>query len=163
MSNHYSLQKSAAPWLFLSVGVLIIDQICKALANHFLIFGKPFEILPIFNLTLTYNRGVAFGLLNIPSLWPGPLFTIIATIAITLLTLWLWQLAQTAYMKVIGISLIIGGAAGNLADRLFRDHVVDFFDMHWKHWHYPVFNTADIAICVGVILLIIALWRSKEL
>jgi len=163
MGNHYSLQRNAAPWLFLSAGILLLDQICKALANNFLIYGKPLKLLPIFNLTLTYNRGAAFGFLNIPSLWPGPFFTCLATVAITLLTLWLWQLARTDYLKVIAISLVIGGAAGNLTDRLFRNHVVDFFDLHWQHWHYPVFNTADIAICIGVLLLIIALWRSKEL
>jgi signal peptidase II len=58
---------------------------------------------------------------------------------------------------------MIGGAAGNLMDRLFRNHVVDFIDVHYRHWHYPVFNLADTFICVGVVLLAIVIWRTKEI
>ena len=158
-----SLQKNAAPWLSLSIGLVCIDQILKALITHYLMPGEFIRLTPFLNLTLNFNRGAAFGFLNIPSLWPGPLFTCIASVAITLLVIWLWQLTRNNYGKVISISLIIGGAAGNLIDRLFRNHVVDFIDVHFKQWHYPIFNFADICICIGVILLLIALWRTKEL
>lgn len=163
MGRYYFLQKNAWPWLWVSVVVLLLDQGTKALVEHYLTFGDSVKIFPILNFTLIYNRGAAFGLLNLPSLRPGPLFTSLTSIAITLLILWLWQLSRTAYSKALSISLIIGGATGNLIDRLFRDHVIDFIDFHYRHWHYPVFNLADAFICIGVVLLAIVIWRAKDI
>ena len=163
MGRHYSLQKNAWPWLWVSLIVVLLDQVTKALAEHYLTFGESIKVFPILNFTLTYNRGSAFGFLNLSSLQPGPLLTSVASIIITLLILWLWQLSRTAYLKVLSISLIIGGATGNLVDRLFRSHVVDFIDFHYQKWHYPIFNLADTFICIGVILLAIVIWCSKDI
>jgi len=163
MGRYYSLQKNAWPWLWVSLVVLLLDQGTKALAEYYLTFGSSIKVFSLLNFTLTYNRGAAFGFLNLSSLRPGPLLTSLSSIAVTLLILWLWQLSRTAYLKVLSISLIIGGATGNLVDRLFRSHVVDFIDFHYRQWHYPVFNLADTFICIGVILLAIVIWRAKEI
>jgi signal peptidase II len=163
MGRYYSLQKNAWPWLWVSLVVLLLDQGTKALAEYYLTFGGSTKVFSLLNFTLTYNRGAAFGFLNVSSLRPGPLLTSLSSIVITLLILWLWQLSRTAYLKALSISLIIGGAAGNLVDRLFRSHVVDFIDFHYRQWHYPVFNLADTVICIGVILLAIVIWRAKEI
>jgi signal peptidase II len=109
MSQYFSIQKNAWPWLSVTVVVLFLDQTAKLLVSHCLILGQSVRLLPFFNLTLVYNRGVAFGFLNIPSVWAGSLFTCIASISVALLVLWLWQLSRTAYLKAFSISLIAGG------------------------------------------------------
>lgn len=142
-------------WLVLSAVVVVIDQLSKLAASRWLVMYEPQAVLPQFNLTLVHNEGASFGLLSHAGGWQRWLFVVIAVAVCWYLYLWLGRLQRGEIVSAAGIALIIGGAAGNLIDRLFRGHVVDFIDLYYGAYHWPVFNFADSAITIGAVGLIL--------
>lgn len=153
-----------APWIFsVAAGVLVFDQITKAWVQAVIpLWGVGPTVIPgFFQIVHSQNRGAAFGFLNRWDItWHQPLFIGITVAAI----LFLWVLARSednrGWCYPLGLGAILGGALGNLVDRLRLGAVVDFLDFYLGNWHWPAFNIADSAISIGVGLLLLAQWRS---
>lgn len=146
---------SGLMWLWIAVLVLIIDRLAKLAAISYLTIGEPFAVLPIFNFTLAYNTGAAFSFLHSASGWQNILFGTLAVIISIVILIWLRRLSIRDYWLSIALNLILGGALGNAWDRMTLGAVVDFFDFHLGGWHYAIFNTADTAICIGGLMMIL--------
>lgn len=143
-----------ALWLLLSLVVVVLDLWTKSLAQAGLAFGEFVPVLPYFNLTLAYNPGAAFSFLADAGGWQRYFFTAVAAIAVLVMLVWLLRL-RGEKMVACALALVIGGALGNLYDRVVLGHVVDFLDFYWGAYHFPAFNLADSAITLGAILLIV--------
>ena len=152
----------AAGWLWLSLMVLALDQVTKYLASSQLALHQPIEILPMLNLTLMHNYGAAFSFLSDHSGWQRWFFTVIALVVSVVIVFWMRRLASTDRLTAAGLSLILGGALGNVWDRIQLGYVVDFIDVYYESWHWPAFNIADSAITVGAVLLIIDTFRNRQ-
>ncbi len=141
--------------LWLSLAVVVLDQ-----ASKFWIMAafEDYEVLtiwPVFNLTLVYNTGAAFSFLSDAGGWQRWFFAAIAVVLVVVMTVWLSRLRDNERWTAVGLSMVIGGAVGNLIDRVWLGKVVDFLQWHWEDWYFPSFNLADSAITVGVALLLI--------
>ena len=152
MENAHS---QARTWLWLSALVVVLDQATKALAELYLDPFRPLQLLPIFDLRLAYNRGAAFSFLSDAGGWQRTFFILLTTVVLVVLLRWIWRLPVTQRLLAVGLSLVIGGAIGNLIDRVATGAVVDFLDFHYQGYHWPAFNVADSAIFVGVVLLLV--------
>jgi signal peptidase II len=149
-------------WLPVTVLVVALDQWTKALVVRHIAYHGVVRLLPVLDLTLTYNSGAAFSFLAEESGWQRWLFTALALAVAVLITLYLWRLdARRQGLLCLALSLIMGGAIGNLIDRLRIGHVVDFVLAHWHGAYFPAFNLADSAITVGAVLLLIDVWRER--
>jgi len=136
--------------------VIVLDQLSKAAILEFFgerLFGGREMVTSFFNLTLTYNRGISFGLFNGGARLNALVFSLAAAAIIAVLVYWLSR-ASSPFLA-IAIGLIIGGAVGNVIDRLRLGAVVDFLDFHYDALHWPAFNLADSAICVGVAAMLL--------
>ena len=153
--------RALTPWLVTAGVVVVADQGVKALIVAALQPGESRALAGFFNLVLAYNRGAAFSLLADASGWQRPFFMAIAIGAVALIV---WLLARHASNAVfcLGLSLILGGALGNLWDRARLGYVVDFLDFHALGYHWPAFNVADSAITVGAALLIYDGFRAQR-
>ncbi len=141
-------------WLWLSLIVIVLDQISKQwFESNFMVY-EVVNVLPLFNLTLTYNEGAAFSFLSDQSGWQRWFLAGVATVVTTVLIMWLRGLRQHEKLTAISLGLIIGGAVGNLIDRILLGHVIDFLDFYIGQHHWPAFNIADSAIFVGVAVMI---------
>ena len=139
-------------WLWLAVAVLLLDQATKHLALAQLTLHEPVSLTPFLNFTLVYNKGAAFGFLSSASGWQNAFFIVVALIACGVI---LYLLRQTRdRLLAVALMLVLGGAIGNLIDRLIYGYVIDFVDVYYQSWHWPVFNVADSAITVGAILIV---------
>ncbi|NVK36963.1 MAG: signal peptidase II [Gammaproteobacteria bacterium] len=157
------LQVSRLKWLWLAVLTIILDFATKQMAENFLEYAQPIYVLPVFDLTLLYNKGAAFSFLANESGWQRWFFTIIAISVSGVLCVWLMKLKETEKWLAIALALVIGGALGNLYDRLVYGHVVDFIHLHWGNKYFPAFNIADSAISVGAVMLLIdSLFLQKK-
>ena len=141
-------------WLWLSVLVIVLDQLTKYMASTLLTYYKPLAVMPMFNFTLMHNTGAAFSFLNDAGGWQRWFFTIIALGVSIFLTLWLKRLTVQEKLQAIALALILGGAIGNVIDRMWLGYVVDFLDVYYANWHFPAFNIADSAITIGAVLII---------
>lgn len=142
-------------WLWLSAAVIALDQLSKYMATASLDPYQPVGVLPFFNLTLMFNTGAAFSFLSTAAGWQRWFFTLVALAVCVVLVVWLKRLRPGETWVAVALSLILGGALGNVWDRLWLGHVVDFLDFYVGSWHWPAFNVADSAITVGAIMLII--------
>lgn len=142
-------------WLWLTLLVVVLDQITKHAVVASLQLYERVEVLPVFNLTLAYNKGAAFSFLADAGGWQRWFFTAVAVAAVGLILVWLARLRAHETLQGAALSLILAGALGNLYDRIVLGHVVDFLDFHWGYQHFPAFNVADSAITVGAILIIL--------
>lgn len=150
-------------WLWLSLVVIVLDLGIKALASANLDYGRPLEVLPVFNLTLLHNTGAAFSFLAEHAGWQRWFFALIAIGASVGLTVWLTRLKRGETLTAISLTLVIGGAIGNLYDRLVHGYVVDYLSFHWGDWYYPAFNLADTAITLGAVGLVLqSLFDSRR-
>jgi signal peptidase II len=139
-----------------AAAVVIIDQLSKAAVLGFFAGSPPSAqkaVAPFFNLVLTYNRGISFGLFNTPGGMNALLFPLLAAVIVTMLILWLRRV-ESPFLAV-AIGLVIGGAVGNVIDRIRLGAVVDFLDFYVGAWHWPAFNVADSAICLGVAVMLL--------
>jgi signal peptidase II len=149
-------------WLWLSLAIIVIDQITKQLVFINLEPYETLRLLPVFNLTHMRNTGAAFSMLSSAS----PLFFIALGVAVSIgILIWLRRHPRGETLVAVGLALILGGALGNAIDRAYRGYVVDFLDFHigecgWCHW--PAFNVADSAIVIGAGLLIWDMFRKRE-
>ncbi len=150
-------KKASLKWLWLSILVVILDQATKWASVSHLPLDEPKKLLPVFNLSLAYNRGSAFGFLDQPGMWQVVMFSVIALAVVAVLTVWLYRTPMVMRLRTSGIALIIGGAVGNLIDRARIHQVVDFLQFHIGDWYFPTFNLADTAITLGAICLILSL------
>mgnify|MGYP000229245364 FL=1 len=144
-------------WLWLALVVIVLDLATKYAASHWLNYAQPIEVLPFFNLTLLHNTGAAFSFLAGHPGWQRWFFAAVAVGASIALTVWLSRLKADEKLLAIALPLIIGGALGNLYDRLVHGYVVDFLSFHVAGWYYPAFNIADIGITLGAAGMI---WES---
>jgi signal peptidase II len=172
MTEQANISERAAfppyPWVWLVVTALVIvlDWHTKALATENLELYRPVEIFPWLNMTLAHNYGAAFSFLSDAGGWQRWFFIVLASGVSVVLLVWLLRLPRAEWITGLGLALILGGAIGNLVDRIQLGYVVDFIDVFYKDWHYPAFNVADSAITCGVILLLLDMlllsWSAKE-
>ncbi len=140
-------------WLLIAAAVVMFDQATKYAAVAMLADKPPLEVTPFFNLLLVYNRGAAFSFLAGAAGWQRELFTGIAIVALVWIVFLLRRYPRQS-LFCLALSLVLGGAIGNVIDRLSIGAVVDFLDFHAFGWHWPAFNIADSAITCGAALLI---------
>ena len=142
-------------WLWLSALVIALDQVTKVAADTWLAYHDPVPVLPFFNLLLSYNTGAAFSFLSDAGGWQRWFFVVLALGVSAVIALWLYRLPANQRWTAMALGLVLGGAIGNVIDRLLYGHVVDFLDFYVGQWHWPTFNVADSAITIGVAVLII--------
>ncbi|MEO6967056.1 MAG: signal peptidase II [Rhodanobacteraceae bacterium] len=146
---------NALPWLIVSLAVIALDQLTKAIALRALTPYVPQTVVPhMLNWTLAFNTGAAFSFLRDGSGWQTWLFSILALVVSAVLIVWLSRTPRRDWRTATPLALVIGGALGNLIDRLAHGRVTDFIQVYWRAWSWPAFNVADSAICVGAIALI---------
>jgi len=152
-----SVKPNALPWLSLSLLVITLDQITKHIALIELQPYQPHAVIPgLLNWTLAFNPGAAFSFLAGEDGWQRWLFTALAIGVSAMLAFWLSRTPRGDWRNALPLSLIIGGALGNLIDRLRFGHVTDFIQVYWHDWAFPAFNVADSAISVGAVLLVLS-------
>ena len=151
-------------WLWLTLLVLVIDQASKVYFDSALQMYQQVVIIPdYFSWTLAYNTGAAFSFLADSAGWQRWLFALIAVVVSAVLVIWLKRLGRDDTWLAIALALILGGALGNLYDRVAYGHVIDFILVHWQNrWYFPAFNFADSAICVGAVMLALDMFKRKK-
>ena len=149
-------------WTILSLIVIVLDQITKHMASANLMMFDPVAIMPMLNFTLMHNEGAAFSFLSDAGGWQRWFFSILAFVVSIILIVWIKKLKPEERALAISLALILGGAIGNLIDRLRFGYVVDFIDVYYNDMHWPAFNIADSAISVGAVLMIILSFRSTD-
>ena len=154
------LMSSGLRWLWLAVIVIALDRISKDWVVMHLAFFEPREILPVLNFTLAYNTGAAYSFLDSASGWQHWVLGGLAVVVTGVVLVWLSRVPKTAWCLNVALCLIIAGAIGNACDRVMYGYVVDFIDFHINSWHFAIFNVADSAISVGVVLLMIDWLRT---
>lgn len=143
-----------AAWLVLAVLVVLADQGSKLLVEHWFNYGDVRRVTGFFNLVLTYNKGAAFSFLANAGGWQDEFLTAVG-VAASLFIIYLLARHGTQRLFSLALALILGGAVGNVIDRIAYGHVIDFLDFHLGGWHWPAFNLADSAIVGGAALLIL--------
>jgi signal peptidase II len=146
--------RKLAPWLGLAAAIVAADQLTKIVIERLFDYGDVRPVTGFFNLVLTYNKGAAFSFLAGASGWQTEFLTTIGIVA-SLFILYLLARHGTQKLFSLALALILGGAIGNVIDRMAHGHVIDFLDFHWRGWHWPAFNVADSAIVCGAALLIV--------
>ncbi len=149
-------------WLWVSLAVLVLDQYSKVLVDSALVLYESIELLPSLALRKIYNSGAAFSFLSDASGWQRWFFIGLAVTVVVVLTVWLSRLPRNQVRMALALSLILGGAAGNLVDRVFYGHVIDFIDVYYASWHWPTFNIADSAISIGAVLLLLDAFSTHK-
>jgi signal peptidase II len=158
------LAQSGWRWLPLTLLVIVLDQLVKAWVVQHLHLFERVRLLPLLDIILTYNTGAAFSFLADAAGWQRWLFVVLALGVSVLLIAWMRRLrASSQGLLACGLALIVGGALGNLIDRLLHGRVVDFVHAHWGEHYFPAFNVADSAITIGAALLLLdALLESRR-
>ncbi|MEC8880202.1 MAG: signal peptidase II [Pseudomonadota bacterium] len=146
--------QSQLVWLWLTGLMIVLDQVSKHWVVARFDLYERLEVLPFFSLTLAYNSGAAFSFLAGAGGWQRWFFAAVAVIAVVLILGWMRKLRDER-MQGAALALILGGAVGNLYDRVVLGHVVDFLDFYWGDYHFPAFNIADTAITIGAALIIL--------
>jgi signal peptidase II len=149
-------------FLALSAAVVAADQLSKWLIESHLALFRAMPVLPVLEITRLHNSGAAFSFLAGAAGWQRWLFSALALAVSAGLALWLARIERGANLLAGALALIIGGALGNLIDRLRIGQVIDFISAHWQRHYFPAFNVADSAICIGVTLLLLDSWLSAR-
>ncbi len=149
------------PWLGIAALVLLLDQLSKVTVLKLFYYGESLFVTPFFNLVLVYNKGAAFSFLADGAGWQRYFFTIVGIVAAVFI---IFLIRKHPDQKLFcgALALILGGAIGNVIDRLVYGHVIDFLDFHLTDWHWPAFNIADSAIVVGAVLFVLNELRSTK-
>ena len=141
-------------WLGVAVVVVLLDQVTKITMTRLLAYGQVEYVNHYLNLVMVYNKGAAFSFLSDQSGWQRYFFSALAA-AVSIFIVWMLNRNANERLFCWSLSLILGGAVGNLIDRLAYGHVIDFLDFHLNAWHWPAFNVADSAITVGAALFVL--------
>jgi signal peptidase II len=141
-------------WLGIAVIVVLLDQVSKITMSRLLVYGQSEMITPYFNLVMVYNQGAAFSFLANSGGWQRWFFSGLAFV-VSLVIIWMLHKNTTQRLFCWALTLILGGAVGNLIDRVLYGHVIDFLDFHIGTLHWPAFNVADSAITVGAALFVL--------
>lgn len=147
--------KKAWPWIFVSLFILACDQFTKYLVLWYLTEQSLVRVLPFLNFILRFNAGASFSFLGNASGWQVYLLAGISVIVSVILIVWLTRLQREEWWTSLPISLVLGGALGNLIDRVHFGHVTDFIDFHVGNWHFATFNVADSAVSIGAAWLVL--------
>jgi signal peptidase II len=152
------------PWLLLSVLILIGDRLTKDFFEGSLSMYQQIVVIPdYFSWTLAYNTGAAFSFLADAAGWQRWFFAGIAVVVSAVLVVWLKRLKHNETLLAVALTMVLGGALGNLYDRVVLGHVVDFILVHWQNrWYFPAFNLADTFITIGAILLALDIFKSDK-
>jgi signal peptidase II len=142
--------------------LVMLDQASKLAVLRLLEPHQTIPVVPGFNLTLAFNRGASFSFLADAGGWQRWLFSGIALAASVIIVILLRRTPPAERLNGLGLSLVLSGAVGNLIDRLWLGHVVDFLDVYYRGWHFPAFNIADSAISIGAALLVLGMWRQER-
>ena len=151
---------SLRSWLSLAALIVVLDQISKLWISSHFIYGESLRVTDFFNLVLAHNSGAAFSFLSDAGGWQRWMFSAIAIVAAVWIVRLLRQHAKET-LFCLALTLVLGGAVGNLIDRVAYGYVVDFLDFYWGSYHFPAFNVADSAISVGAVLLILDSFKKK--
>jgi signal peptidase II len=149
-------------WLWVSLFIIVVDQVTKQIAEALLTPHQAVNVLPFFDWYLTYNPGAAFSFLADAGGWQRWFFTAVAFVVSILVLHWLRNLSREETLTAVPLSLILGGAIGNLIDRLYLGHVIDYIQVWLGSYPWPAFNVADAAISVGVVLLVVTSFIGKQ-
>lgn len=145
----------AGRWYLLACLIVTIDQLTKYWISSVFSYGETLELLPVLNLTLVHNMGAAFSFLSDAGGWQRWFFAIVSLVVSLVLVVWLYRLPARQTLLATALALVLGGAVGNLWDRVVLGYVVDFIDFYYQNHHWPAFNVADAAITLGAVLLIL--------
>ena len=156
------LAQSGLRWLWLAMLVLLLDRVTKIAIQQSFQLYEILRVTPFFNLTLAYNKGAAFSFLNSAPGWQVWIFGAIAIVISISLLVWLKKISYQQRWLAIALALVIGGALGNLWDRLSYGHVIDFLQLHVGSYYWPVFNVADSSICIGAFMLVLDTFFKKN-
>jgi signal peptidase II len=161
--NMLKLTLHKGHWISLVLVLLavILDQYTKAVASTHLTYGVPVYVAPYLDWTLLHNPGAAFSFLSDQGGWQRWFFTVIAAVVSVVLVIWIARLEVAKRFESIALALVLGGALGNLIDRIQLGYVVDFISLHYQQYYWPAFNIADSAICMGVAMLLLDMLRSR--
>ena len=151
-----------AAWLWLSVVVIALDQATKFVVTRLLELYDRVEVLPVLDFTLLHNTGAAFSMLAGASGWQRWFFITLGCVVSLVLVLWIWRSPRGEKLLPLALALILGGALGNVVDRVFHGYVIDFIHAHWGAAYFPAFNIADSAITIGAGLLIVDAFRERR-
>ena len=149
-------------WLWLSGLMLVLDQISKIWIDTHLELYQSIPVISGFSITYAHNYGAAFSFLSDAGGWQRWFFAVLAGSISIGLVVWIKRLKSEEILSAISLSLILGGAVGNLIDRVIYGYVIDFLDVYYQAWHWPVFNIADSAITVGVVFMFYESFTDKE-
>ena len=142
-------------WLALSLLAVVLDQASKWAVDSSMQLYQSIPLVPYFNLTYVRNTGAAFSFLSDAGGWQRWFFAGLAIFISIVIAVWLARLKQHETLLAVALSLVLGGAIGNLIDRLAYGYVIDFLDVYYQTWHWPAFNVADSAITLGVVLMLL--------
>ncbi len=154
--------RGALKWLWCSLAVVIADQLTKLAALLWIDPSAPKALAPMLNLVLAYNPGAAFSILSTAGGWQRGLFIALALAVSALIVRWLYVMPRGQRLMSCALSLLLGGAIGNMIDRIHIGAVIDFIDVHAGGRHWPAFNLADSAICIGVVLSMVCTLRPNS-
>jgi signal peptidase II len=153
--------RGASNWLWLSFFVVLLDQATKALVIGTVKMRDAIELLPILDIVYLENTGAAFSILAQASGWQRWFFIALALGVSIVLMIWLRRIRAEQILLAVGLSLVLGGALGNVIDRVLHGHVVDFIYFHWGRHYFPAFNVADSAISIGAACLLLDAFRES--
>jgi signal peptidase II len=142
-------------WLWLTALVIVLDQTSKLLVDHNMELFESITVIPMFQLTYVRNTGAAFNFLAHAGGWQRWFFIVLSLAASIAISIWLNNLPKDRKWEAAAWALVLGGALGNLIDRISYGYVIDFLDAYYQQWHFPAFNVADSAITIGVAMLLI--------
>lgn len=149
-------------WLWISALVIVIDQATKRVVDTTMQLYQSIELIPCFQLTYLRNQGAAFSFLSGAGGWQRWFFIGLAIVASVFICFWLKKLNRSQRWEAVAWSLVLGGALGNLIDRILYGYVIDFLDVYVGEWHWPAFNVADSAITVGVVMLLLDSFKTPS-
>ena len=150
--------------LYLMIAVLVIwlDRLTKQIAVDRFNLGEVYDVMPGFNLVLVLNQGAAFGFLAHAGGWQRWFFVTVGIVLSVVIVITLLRKEAGIWYFRLGLALILGGAVGNIIDRVLQGYVIDFVDLHWHSWHWPAFNIADVAISMGAVAVLLDVFSSKR-
>ena len=155
-------KNNRAHYLWVSLGIFIVDQVTKYACMEFLATHERISVCPGFDLTLRYNLGAAFSILADASGWQREFFIGLGFIMSLMIYIWLGKLSNKDRLEGFSLACVLGGALGNVCDRLFHGQVTDFLLFYYRHWEWPAFNVADASICIGVLGLLWIAFQKKH-